>query len=425
MLCQVSVRSDIMQGLSAERVRRDFPILKRMVNGKRLVYLDNAATSQKPRQVIDAVTDFYETYNANIHRGMYKMAEEATVAYTDSKVLAAKMINAGSYRSIVYVRNTTEAINLVARTWAEENVSKGDRILLTELEHHSNIVPWQMLAKRKGVVIDYAKLEDGKFVDMEDYERKLERGPKLVSFAHVSNVLGTINDAKTMTSMAHKAGAVVMVDAAQSVPHMPVDVRSIGCDFMAFSSHKMLGPSGVGVLYGKEELLDAMPPFLGGGDMIKSVSFRGAEWSELPWKFEAGTQNIEGAIGFAAAMKYLMKLGMANVRRHEIELTRYALDELAGTDGVETYGPGAKEVSRRAGVISFSVRGAPSHDVATIFDSEGIAIRAGHHCAMPLVKSVLHREGLPRMSFYIYNTKSEVDKAVEAIAKVRKVLHIS
>lgn len=423
--CQVSVHSDIMNGFSVERVRRDFPILKRKVNGKRLVYFDNAATSQKPRQVIDAVTSFYETYNANIHRGMYKMAEEATVAYTDSKTLAAKMINAGSYRSIIYLRNTTEAINLVARTWAEENISKGDRILLTEMEHHSNIVPWQMLAKRKGAVIDYAKLEDEKFVDMEDYGRKLERKPKLVSFSHVSNVLGTINDAKKMTDMAHKAGAIVMADAAQSVPHMPVDVKSIGCDFMAFSSHKMLGPSGVGVLYGREELLDAMPPFLGGGDMIKSVTFRGAEWNELPWKFEAGTQNIEGAIGFGAAVKYLTKLGMASVRRHEIELTRYALGELSKVDGVEIYGPSANEIDRKSGVIAFSVKSAPSHDVATIFDSEGIAIRAGHHCAMPLVKSVLHREGVPRMSFYIYNTEGEVDKAVGAIAKVRKVLRIS
>ncbi len=414
-----------MNGFSVERVRRDFPILKRKVNGKRLVYFDNAATSQKPRQVIDAVTSFYETYNANIHRGMYKMAEEATVAYTDSKTLAAKMINAGSYRSIIYLRNTTEAINLVARTWAEENISKGDRILLTEMEHHSNIVPWQMLAKRKGAVIDYAKLEDEKFVDMEDYGRKLERKPKLVSFSHVSNVLGTINDAKKMTDMAHKAGAIVMADAAQSVPHMPVDVKSIGCDFMAFSSHKMLGPSGVGVLYGREELLDAMPPFLGGGDMIKSVTFRGAEWNELPWKFEAGTQNIEGAIGFGAAVKYLTKLGMASVRRHEIELTRYALGELSKVDGVEIYGPSANEIDRKSGVIAFSVKSAPSHDVATIFDSEGIAIRAGHHCAMPLVKSVLHREGVPRMSFYIYNTEGEVDKAVGAIAKVRKVLRIS
>lgn len=413
-----------MVAFDVERIRRDFPILKERVNGKRLVYLDSAATSQKPRQVIGAVTRFYETYNANIHRGMYKMAEEATEAYIRSKELAAKLINADSYRNMVYVRNTTEGINLVARTWAEEHVSKGDRILLTEMEHHSNIVPWQMLASRKGASIDYVRLNGLRFLDMDDYMRKLELRPKVVAFTHVSNVLGTINDAKDMTRMAHKSGATVVVDAAQSAPHMPVDVRSIGCDFLAFSSHKMLGPSGVGVLYGREELLEEMPPLFGGGDMISSVSFKGATWNELPWKFEAGTQNIEGAIGFGAALEYLARLGMGDIRKHEVSMTRYALGRLADDRGVAVYGPGAGEMDRKSGVIAFSIKGAPSHDVATIFDSEGIAIRAGHHCAMPLVRSVLHQEGVPRMSFYIYNTKDEIDKAVAAIEKVRKVLRI-
>jgi cysteine desulfurase/selenocysteine lyase len=411
-----------MPALDVNRIRKDFPILKKMVNGKRLVYLDSAATSQKPRQVIDAVSGFYENCNANIHRGMYELSEEATAAYTRSKELAAGLINAGSYRSIVYVRNATEAINLVARTWAEENLRKGDRVLITEMEHHSNIVPWQMLAKRKGVRLEYAQLEDGKFVDMDDYREKLEKGPKLVSFTHVSNVLGTINDAKEMTRLAHKAGAKVLLDAAQSVPHLKVDVKDIDCDFMAFSSHKMLGPSGVGVLYGKEDLLDAMPPLFGGGDMIRSVSEQESTWNDLPWKFEAGTQNMEGAVGFGAAIEYLGRLGMGNVRKHEIALTRYALDLLAKDRGVKVYGPGREDMRRRAGVIAFGIDGAPAHDVASIFDSEGIAVRAGHHCAMPLLKGALHTHGVPRMSFYVYNTEDEVDKAIAAIGKVRKVL---
>jgi cysteine desulfurase/selenocysteine lyase len=414
-----------MPGFDVNRIRRDFPILGKKVNGKRLAYLDNAATSQKPRQVIDAVTRYYESYNANIHRGMYGIAEEADAAYLRSKELAAGLINAGSYRSIVYVRNTTEAINLVARTWAEENMRRGDRVLITGMEHHSNIVPWQMLAKRKGVRLDYVRLEDEKFVDMDDYKEKLELRPKLVSFTHVSNVLGTINDAKEMTRLAHKAGAVVLLDAAQSVPHMRVDVKEIGCDFMAFSSHKMLGPSGVGVLYGRESLLEGMPPFLGGGDMIRTVGPQESTWNELPWKFEAGTQNIEGAIGFGAAISYLERIGLANVRKHEMELTRYALERLADDRKVTVYGPGVRDVRRRAGVIAFNIDGAPSHDVASIFDSEGVAIRTGHHCAMPLVRGTLHqRGGVPRMSFYIYNTKDEVDRAVAAIGKVRKVLRL-
>jgi cysteine desulfurase / selenocysteine lyase len=413
-----------MAGLDVNRIRKDFPILGKWTRGKRLAYLDNASTSQKPRQVIDAVSEYYETYNANIHRGIYRIAEDATAAYSDSKTVAAGLVNASSYRNIVYLRNTTEAINLVARTWADENMRKGDRVLITEMEHHSNIVPWQMLTKRKGVKLDYVGLEDGKFVDMDDYKEKLKLRPKLVSFTHVSNVLGTINDAKEMTRLAHKAGATVLLDAAQSVPHMRVDVKEIGCDFMAFSSHKMLGPSGVGVLYGRESLLEGMPPLFGGGDMIRTVSFKESTWNELPWKFEAGTQNIEGAIGFGVAIKYLEKVGIGDVRKHEMEITKYALERLSDEKDVTVYGPDADDMRRKAGVITFNIKGAPAHDVAAIFDSEGVAIRAGHHCAMPLVKNILHQSGVPRMSFYLYNTEAEVDRAIAAIGKVRKILRL-
>jgi cysteine desulfurase/selenocysteine lyase len=413
-----------MAGFDVKKIRKDFPILERTFNGKRLAYLDNAATSQKPVQVIDAVTDYYRNYNANIHRGIYEISEKATAAYSESKDLAAGLINADSYRSIVYLRNTTEAINLVAMTWAETNLRRGDRILLTEMEHHSNIVPWQMLAKRKGLKLDYAKLEDGKFIDMDDYREKLGLRPGLVSFTHVSNVLGTINDAREMTRLAHKAGATVMVDAAQSVPHMRVDVREIGCDFLAFSGHKMLGPSGLGVLYGRESLLEEMPPFLGGGDMIRTVGFQSSTWNELPWKFEAGTPNIEGAIGFGAAIRYLQGIGMENIRVHETELTKYALERLSGERGVKVYGPGKGDLRRKVGVIAFTIEGAPEHDVAGIFDSEGIAIRSGHHCAMPLVKDVLGMQGVSRMSFYLYNTEEEVDRVISAIGKVRRMLHL-
>lgn len=409
--------------LDVERIRKDFPILATTMNGKPLVYLDNASTSQKPRQVISAVSRHYKKNNANIHRGIYKIAEEATAQYMKSKELAAKFIGAKSYRSIVYTRNTTESINAVARAWGDANVQSGDHILITEMEHHSDMIPWQLLAKRKGAVLDYVKLKDMKFLDMESYMAKLEAKPKIVAFAHVSNVLGTINEAKELTKLAHEAGATVLVDAAQSVPHMPVSVKDIDCDFMAFSSHKMLGPSGVGVLYGKEDILEAMPPFQGGGEMVRSVDFQESTWDELPMKFEAGTQNIEGAIGFGVAIKYLKKIGMENVREHEKQLTLYALEKLSDI-GAKVYGPEREEIEKRAGVIAFSIKGAHAHDIAQVFDSEGIAIRSGHHCAMPLVTKVLMEPALPRISFYIYNTEQEVDKVVAAIGKAREVLKI-
>ncbi|MEM3781530.1 MAG: cysteine desulfurase [Candidatus Micrarchaeaceae archaeon] len=406
--------------MNVDEIRKDFPILSQKMNGKPLVYLDSAATSQKPAQVIDAVSDYYKTINANIHRGIYRISEQATEAYVHSKELAAKFIGADSYRNIVYYRNATEAINIVARSWGEQNIGKGDRVLITEMEHHSNIVPWQMLAKRKGAVLDYVKLKDKKRIDMEDLKQKLEKKPKLFAFTHVSNVLGTINDAKELASMAHDAGATVLVDAAQSVPHMPVDVKKIGCDFMVFSSHKMLGPSGIGVLYGAEDLLESTEPVLGGGDMIRSVDFYSCTWNELPWKFEAGTQNIEGAIGFGKAIEYLQRIGMDEVREHEKSITKYALERLGGARA-EVFGPGLEELDSKAGVIAFAVDNIHAHDIAQVFDSEGIAIRSGHHCAMPLVNKILDEPAVARMSFYIYTKEHEIDRAVEAIEKARKL----
>lgn len=407
--------------LDVEKIRKDFPILSLQTNGKPLVYLDSAATSQKPRQVISAVSSHYRKRNANIHRGIYRLSEEATQEYLRSKELVARFIGAKSYRNIVYLRSTTEAINAVARAWGDANVGAGDRILITEMEHHSNIVPWQMLAKRKGAHLDYAKLKDDKFIDHDDFVAKLALKPKIVAFSHVSNVLGTINAAKETVGLAHESGATVLVDGAQAVPHMQVSMKEIGADFYAFSGHKMLGPSGIGVLYGKEEVLENMEPFHGGGDMIRSVDFQESTWNELPWKFEAGTQNIEGAAGLAAAVKYLRKLGMDNVREHEKALTLYALERLE-QEKVNVYGPGKEEMDRKAGVISFSLDGVHAHDVAQVFDSEGIAIRSGHHCAMPLVTKVLGEPAVPRMSFYIYTNEREIDSAVAAVRKTREMM---
>ncbi|MGC8479055.1 MAG: cysteine desulfurase [Candidatus Micrarchaeia archaeon] len=411
--------------LDVKKIREDFPILNTKNMGKKLVYLDSAATSQKPNLVIDGITTYYKEYNANIHRGLYDISVKATEAYTKSKEDVAKFINAESYRNIIYCKNTTEAINLVALSWAEQNIKSGDSILITQMEHHSNIVPWILLAKRKDAKLVYANVENGE-LDMHDYMEKLEEErPKLVSFTHVSNVLGTINDAKQITKAAKEYGATVLIDGAQSVPHMKVDMKEIGCDFFAFSSHKMLGPAGIGILYGREELLEKTEPIIGGGDMIRSVEFQSCTWNELPWKFEAGTSNIEGGIGLGKAIEYLNDKSMSKIRAHEIELTKYALDKLSKTEGIVVYGPRPKDdFSNKAGVISFNITGAHPHDVATIFNSEGVAIRAGHHCAMPLVNRVLNEPAVARMSFYLYNEREEVDKAIEAIEKVKKILKI-
>lgn len=411
--------------LNPLEIKKDFPIFGKPVHGKRLIYLDSAATSQKPRQVVDAIVNYYYTFNANIHRGIYKISEQATEEYERSKEKVAGFVNAGSGKNIIYVRNTTEALNTVALTYGDKNISKGDHILISDMEHHSNIVPWQLLAKRKSAILDFAPLKDNAFLDMSSYEKLLQNNPKIVSLTHVSNVLGTINEIKKITSMAKNAGATVVVDGAQSVPHMPVDVSDIGCDFFAFSSHKMLGPSGMGVLYGKKELLESTEPLFGGGDMISSVKRSGSEWNEIPWKFEAGTPNIEGAIGLGAAIDYLEGIGMQRVRDHEKSLTRYAMEAISSIPGVEIYGPGLGMESERGGVLSFGLNGVHPHDVSQIFDSEGIAIRAGHHCAMPLVTEVLRKGSVSRMSFYIYNDESDVDAAVSAIKKVKGIFHIT
>lgn len=413
-----------MAGIDVTDIRKDFPILSTTNHGKPLVYLDSAATSQKPLYVINRVSEYYKTFNANIHRGLYELSMRSTEEYQRSKELSAKLINAESYRDIIYCRNTTDAINIVALSWGEPNIGKGDRILITDMEHHSNIVPWLMLAKRKKAILEHAKLKDKSFVDMDDFKEKLEHGPKMVAITHASNVLGTINDAKEMARLAHKAGALVLIDAAQSVPHMPVDVKDMDCDFLTFSSHKMLGPAGIGVLYGKDQLLESITPAIVGSDMIRSVTFDSASWNELPWKFESGTPNMEGGVGLAAAIEYLEKIGMRRIREHEMKIARYALKRLDEVKGVKVYGPGLKDADKRGGVVSFNIDGAHPHDVATIFDSEGIAIRAGHHCAMPLVNQVLEETSVARMSFYLYNMEEEVDKAVDAISKVRKVLRI-
>ena len=411
--------------LNPSEIKKDFPIFEKPVHGKRLIYLDSAATSQKPRQVVEAIVNYYYTFNANIHRGIYKISEQATEEYENSKEKVAKLVNAGSGKNIIYVRNTTEALNTVALTYGDKNISKGDHILISDMEHHSNIVPWQLLAKRKSAILDFAPLKDNAFLDMQSYEKLLENNPKIVSLTHVSNVLGTINDIKKATAMAKKSGATVVVDGAQSVPHMPVDVSGIGCDFFAFSSHKMLGPSGIGVLYGKKELLESTEPLFGGGDMISSVKRSGSEWNEIPWKFEAGTPNIEGAVGLSAAVDYLDGIGMQRIRDHERSITKYAMEAISSIPGVEIYGPAPGMEAERGGVLSFGLNGVHPHDVSQIFDSEGIAIRAGHHCAMPLVTEVLRKGSVSRMSFYIYNDESDVDAALAAIKKVKSIFHIT
>ena len=404
--------------LDVMRIRADFPVLQRETKpGVPLVYLDNAATSQKPAQVIDAMDAYYRGYNSNVHRGIHTLSEEATIAYEEARVRIAEFIGAGSWQEIVFTRNTTEAINLVAYSWGRSQLQAGDRVLLTELEHHANIVPWQILAAERGVELDFVAVLDDGTLDQDSFHRLLEKKPRLVSFAQMSNVLGTINPARAMIEQAHAAGALVLVDAAQSVPHMPVDVTALDADFFAFSSHKMLGPTGVGALYGKKELLRAMPPFMGGGDMIRRVDKTGFVANESPYKFEAGTPAIAEAIGFAAAIDYLAALGMERVHAHEQELVAYAMERLEEVPGLTLYGPPAEA---RGGVTSFTFKGAHPHDVATVLDEFGVAVRAGHHCAMPIHE----RFGLPattRASYYIYNTPAEVDTLIEALYRVKEL----
>jgi cysteine desulfurase/selenocysteine lyase len=403
-----------------EIIKRDFPIFKRKIHGKPLIYLDNAATTQKPRQVIEAIREFYENYNANVHRGVYRLSVEATEAYENARAKVARFINAKD-SEIIFTKNATEALNLVAYSWGLSNLKKGDRILLTEMEHHSNIVPWQLIAKHTGAVIDYIPFDEEGLLVKEEIDRLLNLEPKIVSITHVSNVLGTINNIKEIVEKAHKVGAITVVDAAQSVPHMPVDVKEIGCDFLAFSGHKALGPLGVGVLYGKRDLLEEMNPFLGGGDMISRVWLSGAEWNELPWKFEAGTSSVADAIGLGAAIDYLKSIGMDKVRAHEVKLTDYALKRLSEIPDIKIYGP--RDLDKRGAVISFNLPGIHPHDLATILDEEGIAIRAGHHCAQPLVTK-LGVAATARASFYIYNSESDIDVLVEGLYKARRIFKL-
>ena len=404
--------------LNVNQVRNDFPIFQRETKpGTRLVYLDSTATSQKPMAVIEAMDTYYRRSNANIHRGVHTLAEEATALYEQARVKIARFINAPSAHQIIYTRNTTESINLVAYSWARANLKAGDLVILTEMEHHSNLVPWQILQAERGIELDFIPVTDEGLLDLDAYRALLSRGPKLVSFTHMSNVLGTINPAAEIIRLAHGAGAVTLVDAAQSVPHLKMDVQALDADFLAFSAHKMCGPTGIGALYGKMDLLESMPPFLGGGDMIKEVKLRSYRPNALPYKFEAGTPAIAESVGFGAAVEYLTSLGMEAIAAHEHEIIEYALERLEEVPGVKLFGPGAE---KKGGVAAFTLDGVHPHDVAQILDRDGIAIRAGHHCAQPLHEKF----GLPatsRASFYLYNTKTEVDLLVNGIYKVKEL----
>ncbi len=405
-----------------ERVRADFPILKTEVYpGVPLVYLDSAASSQKPVQVLAAMDDYYRHYHANVHRGVHRLSELATNAYEGAREKVAQFINAPDTKSVIFVGNTTEGFNLVAYTWGRQNIGPGDEILLTEMEHHANLVPWQMLAEEKGATVRYLPIHDDGSLALERLDEFLTERTKLFSFSGASNTLGTINPTKELVAAAHRVGALAMVDAAQVAPHMALDVQDLDCDFLAFSSHKMCGPTGVGVLYGKRELLEAMPPFMGGGDMIRRVSFDGFIPSALPWKFEAGTPRIAEAIGLGAAVEYLTALGMDAVHAHESRITHYAMEALSEVPGLRFLGPAA---DKRAGLTAFTLEGIHPHDIAEILDKDGIAIRAGHHCTMPLHLR-LGINASARASYYVHTTFEEVDKLVAALHRARSLFRLN
>ena len=409
--------------LSLETIRKDFPILQRKVReNKLLVYLDNASTSQKPIQVIDAINDYYKNQNANIHRAVYALAEEATEAYENTRTKIAKFLNVQKREEIIFVRGTTEAINLVAYSWGRQNINKGDIIVTTEYEHHSNIVPWQLLTKERGAKLEYIGVDDNGELILDQLDSYLETGKvKLVTFSQMSNVLGTITNTDEIIKRCKKAGVKTLIDGAQSVPHMKVDLSKLGCDFFAFSAHKMLGPTGVGVLWVRKEVLETMQPFHGGGDMIREVHKYETTWNDLPYKFEAGTPNIADVIGFSAAIDYLNKIGMDNIRNHEIELTKYALDKMSKVKGITIYGP--KDIAKRGGVISFNFHDVHPHDVATIIDKDGVAVRSGHHCAQVLMER-LDVAATNRASFYVYNTKQEIDALIGSLNKVAELFKL-
>jgi cysteine desulfurase/selenocysteine lyase len=406
-----------------ENIRDDFPILARRVrNDKPLVYLDNASTTQKPLSVIEKITEYYKGYNANIHRAVYALAEEATAEYEKTRDKVAEFLNIRNREEIIFVRGTTEAINLVAYSWGRPHIKKDDIIVVTEYEHHSNIVPWQLLAQETGARLEYIGVDDDGELVLEDLERHLATGRvRLVAFSLMSNVLGTISDADRIIPMCKKAGALVLVDGAQAVPHMPVDMQRLGCDFFAFSGHKMMGPTGVGVLWARRDVLDTMVPFQGGGDMIREVHKHETTWNDLPYKFEAGTPNIADVVGLGAAIDYLTGIGMENMRRHEMELTEYALGRMSAIKGIEIYG--TPDMKKRGGVISFNFHDVHPHDVAQLLDDDGIAIRSGHHCAQVLMER-LDVAATSRASFYIYNTRQDVDAMIESLENVARVFKI-
>jgi len=403
-------------GFDVEQVRRDFPILGRKVRGRQLVYLDNAATTQKPQQVIDRLVKYYREENSNVHRGVHYLSEVATTAYESARVVIQRFLNARSEKEVIITRGTTEGINLVAQTWGRVNVREGDEVLITAIEHHSNIVPWQLLCAEKGATLRVAPVNDEGEVIVEEYAKLLNERTKIVAFGHASNALGTINPVRQMTQLAHDAGAIVIIDGAQGVPHLPIDVQEIGCDFYAFSGHKVYGPTGIGALYGRESLLDAMPPWMGGGDMILSVSFEKTTYNALPYKFEAGTPNIADTIGLATALEFVASLGLENIASHEHDLLTYATGRLQEIAGLRIIGT----ARQKASVISFTLEGVHPHDIGTILDQEGIAIRTGHHCAQPLMM----RFNVPatgRASFGLYNTRAEADALVDGLRKVIEV----
>ena len=410
-----------MSTIDTQRVRADFPILSREVHGRPLVYFDNASTTQKPRAVIDALTYYYEHYNANIHRGIHTLAEEATARYEETRQKVADFIGAPRPECIVFTRNTTESINLVAHAWGRKNLQPGDEIVLSVMEHHSNLVPWQLLAQATGAQLRHIDIDDEGRLVWEDVERLIGEKTKLVAVTQMSNVMGTINPVRQIADLAHRQGALMLVDAAQSVPHMPVDVQELDCDFLAFSAHKMLGPTGVGVLYARHELLEAMDPFLGGGEMIKRVRLDESTWNDVPWKFEAGTPNIGDVCAFGAAIDYLQGLGMEQVRAHEVALAREALRRLSQLPGVTIYGP--ESADERGGVVAFNLEEVHPHDLGTVLDQHGVAIRAGHHCAQPLMAR-LDCVATARASFYLYNTVDELDALVEGIQAAARLFRV-
>lgn len=399
-----------------EAIIKDFPILKETVNGKRLAYLDSTATSQKPQQVIDALEDYYKRYNSNVHRGVHTLGSLATDGYEGARETVRRFIHAPYFEEIIFTRGTTASINLVAHSYGDANVEVGDEIVVTQMEHHANIVPWQQLAKRKNATLKFIPMTDSGELTLEAVKETITDKTKIVAVAHVSNVLGTINDVKSIAQIAHEHGAIISVDGAQSVPHMKVDVQDLDVDFYSFSGHKMLGPTGIGVLYGKRELLNQMEPIEFGGDMIDFVGLYESTWTDLPTKFEAGTPLIAQAIGLKAAIEYLENIGFDAIHAHEAEITAYAYEKMSEIEGIDIYGP---DKDKRAGIITFNLKDVHPHDVATALDTEGVAVRAGHHCAQPLMKW-LNVSSTARASFYIYNTKEDVDQLVEGLKQTKE-----